>query len=286
MATEVWTVARMMNWMTDFFARHKVDTPRLDAELLVADAMGKDRMFLYTHFETPLTKDELGVLRTNVKMRVAGNCVAYILGKKEFMDMTFSVSPSVLVPRPDTEILVTAILDLKGDTDLKIADIGTGSGAIILSLLHYRSRWNGIATDISEEALRIAKSNAEALGLADRVEFRRGDMFSPLQNEKVDIWVSNPPYIPTNDIKKLSNEVRKEPLIALDGGVDGLDFYRKLIAEARKYVMPGGLCALEIGFDQANDVIEIIYAEHKEAEPKIIKDFGGNDRVVFWEVKS
>lgn len=285
MAGDIWTIARMLAWMTDFFAKKEIESPRLNAELLISHAVGQDRLYLYTHFDKPLERTELDFLRDAVKKRASGICAAYIVGNKEFMGLPLEVTPAVLVPQPDTEILVDRVLELRGDIPLTVADLGTGSGAIMVSLLHYRPQWRGIATDISGEALAVARKNLAAHACLERCECLQGDFWKPLLGRKVDVLVSNPPYIPTEVIGTLPMEVRCEPHLALDGGSDGLDFYRALAQEAAAYVVPGGLCAVEIGHDQAAAVQALLAANPAFTKPQVHRDLGGHNRVVTWEVK-
>lgn len=282
---DVWTIEKMLSWMTSFFSRKKIAEPRLDAEVLIAHAVQKDRLYLYTHFDTPLSRAELNILRDAVHKRAAGICVAYIIGTKEFMGLPFHVDERVLVPRSDTELLVDTVLQARKEEKLRIGDVGVGSGAILLSVLHYRPQWSGIAVDISESALQVAKQNALQLALDERCIYHCGDFLEPLYGVELDILVSNPPYIPSDDINKLTIEVRKEPRMALDGGTDGLDFYRRLVSDAKRCVVAGGLIAVEIGHDQAADVVALIKSVPEYTEPKVYSDLGGHDRVIAWEVK-
>lgn len=285
MGQDTWTIGRLLAWLPAYFEKVYPAATRLDAEVLLAHVVGKDRLYLYTHYEHPLTKGELATLRGYIERRVAGESVAVILGEKEFMGLPFCVTKDVLVPRPDTEVLVETVLSLRGDEPLRLADIGTGSGAIAVSLLSQRPNWRGVAADISAAALSVAKDNAERNEVLERLELRRGDLLAPL-TEPVDVLVSNPPYIPTGAIPTLAAEVRAEPMTALDGGKDGLAFYRRLTAEALTKVVPGGLIAVEIGYEQGRAVSELVRAQDAYTEPQIVLDYGGRQRVVYWEVKA
>lgn len=284
MGQDTWTIGRLLAWLPAYFEKVYPAATRLDAEVMLAHVVGKDRLYLYTHYEHPLTKGELATLRGYIERRVAGESVAVILGEKEFMGLPFCVTKDVLVPRPDTEVLVETVLSLRGDEPLCLADIGTGSGAIAVSLLSQRPNWRGVAADISAAALAVAKDNAERNEVLERLELRRGDLLAPL-TEPVDVLVSNPPYIPTGAIPTLAAEVRAEPMTALDGGKDGLAFYRRLISEALTKVVPGGLIAVEIGYEQGRAVSELVRAQDAYTEPQIVLDYGGRQRVVYWEVK-
>lgn len=285
MGQDTWTIGRLLAWLPAYFEKVYPAATRLDAEVLLAHVVGKDRLYLYTHYEHPLTKGELATLRGYIERRVAGESVAVILGEKEFMGLPFCVTKDVLVPRPDTEVLVETVLSLRGDEPLRLADIGTGSGAIAVSLLRQRPNWRGVAADISAAALSVAKDNAERNEVLERLELRRGDLLAPL-TEPVDVLVSNPPYIPTGAIPTLAAEVRAEPMTALDGGKDGLAFYRRLTSEALTKVVPGGLIAVEIGYEQGRAVSELVRAQDAYTEPQIVLDYGGRQRVVYWEVKA
>jgi len=235
---------------------------RLDAELLATRAFSRTRVELYTHFDQPLGDPELAAYRGLVQRRMAGESVAYILGRKEFWSLDIEVDARVLVPRPDTEALVEQALELlkarpASDPALRVADIGTGSGALALALKKERPGDAVFAVDISPEALDVARGNASRLGLD--ITFLQGDLVSPLTDlGPFDLIVSNPPYIPSQDIAGLSPEVRREPRLALDGGKDGLELVRRLANDARKVLTPGGALAMEIGAGQAAAAMEIL----------------------------
>ncbi|MCR5559213.1 MAG: peptide chain release factor N(5)-glutamine methyltransferase [Schwartzia sp.] len=277
---QVWTIGRILKWSEQYFRSRGIDTPRLDAEVLLSHVLGEKRIFLYVNFDKPLQKEELALYREMVKRRAAREPVAYIVGARDFMGLRFKVSPAVLVPQPDTETLVGAVMDrLENSGDLRIADIGTGSGAIALSLLYYMPSVTAAAVDISGEALEVARENAVKLGLEDRVTFYEGDLFSPLEGEKFAAVVSNPPYIPHDDIEGLEPEVKAEPLGALDGGADGLDFYRRLVDEAGNLLAEKGFLAMEVGINEAAEVADMAKTAGWERS-EIIADLAGIDRVV------
>lgn len=278
--SEIWTIGAILKWTGQYFGEKGVDTPRLDAEVLLSHILGKDRLYLYTHFDQPLTPEELAHYRASVKKRVLRWPVAYIIGYKEFMGLCFQVSPAVLVPRPDTEILVEAVAKRLALTDSPvIADLGTGSGAIIVSLLSLLPQADGQAVDISPQALAVAKTNAVSNGVADRLTLREGDFLTPLAGRSFDVLVSNPPYIPAGDISGLSAEVRQEPRLALDGGNDGLTFYRRMMASGPPLLKPGGFIAVETGAGQAPAVAALAAAQGLK-QIEIIKDLAGIERVV------
>ena len=208
--------------------------------------------------------------------------VAYILENKEFMGLDFKVTPSVLIPRPDTEILVeVALKRLTRVVSPRILDIGTGSGAICVSMLVKMQSALGVAVDISPTALAVASDNATRHNVLERLTFCQGDLFNPVQVAQVfDAILSNPPYIPEADIAGLAPEVRQEPLQALVGGADGLDFYRRIIGEGRKHLAPDGFIALEVGIGQAQLVASLAKDSGFFEVSEIVKDYGNIERVV------
>lgn len=278
--SEIWTIGAILKWTGQYFGEKGVDTPRLDAEVLLSHILGKDRLYLYTHFDQPLTPEELALYRSHVKKRVMHQPVAYITGRKEFMGLEFTVNAAVLIPRPDTETLVeTALERLRNIDNPMIADLGTGSGAIIISVLHILSQANGYAVDISPQALAVAKGNAAYNRVEDRLVFKEGDLFLPLQGLTFDAVLSNPPYIPAADIVDLAPEVRLEPRLALEGGNDGLIYYRRLMAEADSFLKPAGFIAVEVGAGQAPAVAEMARLQGFD-HIELIKDIAGIERVV------
>ena len=280
---EIWTIGRILKWTEQFFKEKGIESPRLDAEVLLAHVLEKQRIYLYVHFDEPLQPGELAAYREMIKKRVLRVPVAQILGEKEFMGLTFKVTADTLVPRPDTEILVQAAVDrlraMAGEEPLRFADIGTGSGAICLSVLHYLSGTVADTVDISPAARAVAEENAASLGLADRITFHTGDLLQPLSGISFAAILSNPPYIPEADIATLAPEVRlKEPHTALSGGQDGLDFYRRLTADAPALLKDGGFLALEVGIHQAAPVAALAAPSFSRTE--ILKDYAGIERVV------
>lgn len=285
MNDKIWTIGRILKWTEQYFKDKGIESPRLDAEVLLAHVLEKQRIYLYVHFDEPLQPGELAAYREMIKKRVLRVPVAQILGEKEFMGLTFKVTADTLVPRPDTEILVQAAVDrlraMAGEEPLRFADIGTGSGAICLSVLHYLADTVADTVDISPAARAVAEENAASLGLADRVTFHTGDLLQPLSGISFAAILSNPPYIPEADIAKLAPEVRlKEPHTALSGGQDGLDFYRRLANEAPAMLVPGGFTAFEVGIHQAGDVADLLKANPLIGRTEILPDYAGIDRVV------
>lgn len=279
-----WTIGSILAWTKQYFEGKGVDNPRLDAEVLLSSILGKDRLYLYVNFEQPLEQEELTAFRAFVKRRALRLPVAYITGCKEFMGLKFAVSPAVLIPRPDTEILVeTALGRLAGQAGPQVLDIGTGSGAIIISVLNRLPAATGTAVDVSAEALAMAGKNAVSLGVAARLSLEKGDLFSPVAGQEFDAILSNPPYIETKDLEGLSPEVCHEPRLALDGGADGLECYRRLLGKAAQFLKPAGFLALEIGVGQAAAIAKLADAESGLKTVEVIKDYGGIERVLVIE---
>lgn len=278
---ELWTIGRILKWTEQYLKEKGIESPRLDAEVLLSHILGRERIYLYVHFDEPLEPAELARYREAIKQRVQRVPIAYIIGEKEFMGLTFKVTEDTLVPRPDTEILVQAAIErlrARGDAP-RFADIGTGSGAICLSVLHFLPKAQADTVDISPAARAIAEENAAALEVADRVTFHTGDLLAPLAGQCYDAILSNPPYIPDGDIAALAPEVRlKEPHTALAGGKDGLDFYRRLMANAPALLKDGGFLAVEVGIHQAAPVAALAVPSFSRTE--ILKDYAGIERVV------
>ena len=285
MAHSVWTIMKILNWTKQYFEAKGVENPRLDAEVLLCAVLKCQRITLYVDFERPLSEEELVTYREYVRRRGNFEPLAYILGERAFMRNTFKVNKATLVPRPETELLVESLVRiaplLKREGDVKILDIGTGSGAIIVSLLDYLPNAKGVGVDISVDALIVAKENSEKIGVTGRIGFVRSDVFSKLPLEKkFDIIVSNPPYIPAGDIAGLDKDVQQEPRGALDGGADGLDFYRRITAEAMGHMAEEGVLAFEIGIGQAAAVQQLCL-DAGFVKTAVRKDYAGIERMVF-----
>ncbi len=283
MTEKIWTIGSILRWTEQYFGEKGVETPRLDAEVLLSHVLGRERIHLYVHFDEPLEKAELARFREAVAERARHKPVAYITGRREFMGLDFSVSPAVLIPRPDTEILVEAAAErlpmVTAQAPLRFADIGTGSGAIALSVLSLCGGSSADAVDISPEALSVAQRNAAALGLDGRVTFHRGDLLAPLADEAYAAILSNPPYIPAAEIDGLAPDVRGyEPLLALRGGASGLEFYARLLEEAPRCLQAGGFLAVEAGIGQAQRIRAMAGTAWGKAE--ILPDLAGIERVV------
>lgn len=279
MNEQVWTVLKLLNWTQEFFEKKHIDGARLDAEILLARVLKCERIFLYVNFEKPLTKDELAEYKALIVKRAAGQSIAYILGEKQFMDFNLKVNSHVLVPRPETELLVEFVLEKHTNDGLKVLDMCTGSGAIGIALAKYHSNWEITSTDISAEALGVAKENATAHQVVDRMSFVQADMFKGLPAVKYDIIVANPPYIPHADKVKLAPEVLCEPHTALFAEDSGLYFYKIMAMQAANYLDADGAIFLEYGVGQSQDIVEMFGAQGYGAF-EVRKDYAGIERML------
>ncbi len=253
---------------------------KLDARLLLEHVCGTAQNDIYAHPDRVLTESEEKLFCELIDRRAGREPVAYILGYWEFMGLKFTVSGDVLIPEQDSEFLVEEALRYCQD-GFTILDLCTGSGCIALGILGYTNDTRAVCTDISENALKIARKNAEDLGLSDRTEFIETDLFPEKGSVKADILISNPPYIKRSVIDTLEPEVRDfEPRLALDGDEDGLVFYRRIIRNAGDFLYSSGLILLEIGYDQAAEVKKLLEDEGHFHDIEVIRDFSGNDRVV------
>lgn len=277
---EAWTIRRVLAFAAPHFEKHRVDSPRLTAEVLLAHVLQCDRVRLYIDLDRPLTRAELSAYRSLLERRVAGEPTQYLTGHKEFFNRRFRVDPRVLIPRPETELLVELALEkLPTDVPTQVLDVCTGSGCIAITVACERPQSSVWAVDVSEDACAVARENAGALGVEGRVQVCCGDLLSPLPPDaRFDAVISNPPYVPRGQIPRLSREVQREPRAALDGGDEGLDFYRRLIPEVRQFLKPGGLLALEIGEDQGAEVLKLLGA-HGYDGASIQKDYARHDRI-------
>ena len=267
----------------DILDEHNIESGRLEAEILLAHTLNVGRLYLYINPEQTISQEQVDDYNKLIERRTNHEPTAYILGHREFMDLDLIVNEDVLIPRPETEVLVESVIDHLNDNTgiIKIADIGTGSGAIAISLAKSLSGAAVEAVDISEKAINVARLNIGKYNLLGRITVHLGDLLSPLNGKKFNAIVSNPPYIPSRVIDTLQAEVKDyEPSTALDGGMDGLDFYRLLFRESPKFLIDGGFLAVEIGFDQAESVKKLAEAEGQFKDIEIIKDLSKNDRVI------
>ena len=336
-----WTVRKVLDWIREDLGRRGVDGPRVDGELLVADALGVQRIQLYMDLDRPLAPEELDAIRQRVQRRRDRVPVAYILGYREFYGRRFAVSPAVLVPRPDTETLVDRALailrgvgqpprgeralvredpgaesSVQGETHLepieevdlepdepdvlapraepraeepaaaepppaRVADLCTGSGCIALCVADEHPAARVVATDLSGAALEVAARNAEALGVADRVEFREGDLFAPLGDERFDLLTINPPYLAAAELDQCEPEVaRYEPRMALVAGPRGDEMLERIVRDAARFLEPGGSLLVEVGYRQAVAFAERLRSSGRWIEVVVHRDLGGVERVV------
>ncbi|MDK2586912.1 peptide chain release factor N(5)-glutamine methyltransferase [Romboutsia sedimentorum] len=260
------------------------DTPRLDVELILQKSLGDvDRIYIHINLNKELSDEEYNLFLSMIKDRINGRPVAYIVGNREFMGLDFFVKEGVLIPRPDTEALVEEIIELcKNKDKVEILDIGTGSGAITVSLAKYIEKSTIKSLDISDIPLEVGKKNAINNGVDNKIEFIKSDLFSSIKdkNIKFDVIVSNPPYIPKKDMETLHTQVKDyEPYNALEGGIDGLNFYRDITEQSKCYLKENGILAYEVGHDQAKDVSDIM-KDNGYTKIYTKKDIQGIDRVV------
>jgi release factor glutamine methyltransferase len=274
-----WTVKKVLQWTTGRFQEAGISTPRLDAELLISDVIGQDRVGVYMDLLRPLTPQERDKLRTHVSRRIKREPIAYILGEKAFYGITLSVDKGVLIPRPDSESLVELALGLLKPS-MSVVDIGTGSGALILAIGDEMQGLTLYGTDISPQALQVAKNNGEALNID--VSWYEGDLLSPVEDLLFDMVISNPPYIPNNC--KLEPEIGYEPSGALFSGASGLDIIRRLCKDAITVLKPGGWLLFEFGDGQEDDVKGILES-FGWREIFIKNDLASNPRVACGRLK-
>jgi release factor glutamine methyltransferase len=275
-----WTTLGVLDWTTQRFAGAGIAAARLEAQVLLAHVLGCSRMQLYTGFDKPLGDDELARYRALIKRRLAGESVSYLVGETEFWGLPFHVDESVLVPRPDTETVIEVVRTVLPDRSVacRILDLCTGSGVIAISLAKEYPSARVVATELSPAAAAIARKNAARNGVEDRVDVREGDLFGPVAGERFDLITANPPYIASAIVPTLSSEVRREPVIALDGGPDGLAFYDRVCPEAMAHLLPGGALIVEHGYDQA-DAVHARFAAAGFADIALVHDLGKNPRV-------
>lgn len=257
---------------------HNIETPIVIARRLMCFFLDKDKVYLILHSDEQVKEDKKIAFLEAIEKLVNDIPIQYIINKQEFMKMEFYVDENVLIPRQDTEIVVQEAINIINDNKLQdVLDMCTGSGAIAISIAKYTSASKIIASDISKKSLSIAKKNATKNEVLDRVQFVNSNMFKNI-DEKYDLIISNPPYIRKQDINNLDENVKKEPIIALDGGEDGLSFYRIIEKEAYNHLKENGYLVLEIGYDQKNEVMEIFSEKYTDIVCK--KDLAGNDRVI------
>lgn len=284
--TEPWTVGRLLQWTVDYFARHGADSPRLDAEVLLAEAMGCERIRLYTAFDEEPDEPVRGIFRELVQKRAKGTPVAYLVGRREFYSLMFRVTPEVLIPRPETEFLVVSLLDWArqrpAGEPLSICDVGTGSGAIAISVAKHLPSARVLALDASLPALKLAEENAEAHGVSAQIETAQSDLFRAVAPERTfDCIASNPPYVSQAEYDTLAPEVREhEPRSALLAGPRGTEIIERLIPEAVERLRPGGQLLIEISPMIHEAVVQLIEEEPRLQPETTVKDLERRPRVV------
>ena len=258
-----------------------IEEPKLKARILMQYILNKERQYILVHDNEELTKEQLEKYFLCIKKIASGIPLQHITNLQEFMKLNFYVDENVLIPRPDTETLVEEVIKISTKVRAKkILDLCTGSGAIAVSLAKYLENVQITAIDISNKALQVAIRNAKNNNVEEKITFIESDLFTDIAKEKYDIIVSNPPYIKSNVIPNLNEEVRKEPYIALDGGLDGLNFYKKIIKDGYEYLKYKGYLCLEIGYDQKEEVEQIIKNDGKYFNTYSKKDLYGNDRII------
>jgi release factor glutamine methyltransferase len=281
-----WTILNLIRWTDERFRKEGLNTPRLDAEVLLAATLGMDRVGLYTHFDQPVQPTELARFKKLIQRRLRREPVAYIVGQQEFWSLPFIVTPDVLIPRPETEMLVTEALKLKFQPErterrIRILEIGTGSGAISVALAKELPSASVVATDLSEKALSVAEENARRNGVRERILFLQGDLFDPLEKGSMfKLIITNPPYIPQDFFPSLPPEVRDfEPRVALDGGKDGLAFFRRVLPRLGEYLSSEGWLLAEIGVGQDQQVRQLAEANPDLDSYDFLPDLAGIKRV-------
>jgi release factor glutamine methyltransferase len=277
-----WTTLSVLDWTTQRFTDAGIAGARLEAQLLLSHVLQCSRTQLYMNFDKPLAEAELAGYRGLIKRRLGGEPVAYLIGEHEFWGLPLFVDSNVLVPRSDTETVIEVSVATRADktAPCRVLDLCTGSGAIALALAKELSGAQVIATDVSAEAVAIATKNAARNGMSERVEVRRGDLFAPVAGEVFDLIASNPPYIASSVIPTLAAEVRREPLMALDGGRDGLAFYDRICGRAREHVSSGGILLVEHGYDQA-DAVHARFVAAGFTGVTLVHDLAKNPRVTW-----
>jgi release factor glutamine methyltransferase len=286
LAKERWTVLKLLKWTQGYLGKKNIPNPRLESELLLSHILGFDRVGLYLNYDMTLSPGELERFRGVIERRIAGEPLQYITGYQEFWSIRFRVDPSVLIPRPETEVLVEEalrLIDLEGWHEPRIVEMGTGCGAIAISIAKSIPSTRIIATEISWEALVLARDNALAQDVVSRISLVQGNMLSFVKSGSglFDLIISNPPYIRRGDIDNLQPEIRDfEPREALDGGIDGLDFHRRLLDEAASCLRTGGWLILEIGADQDGDTTQLTKQIGGFRQTRIIPDYSGRSRAL------
>jgi release factor glutamine methyltransferase len=287
MSSKTWNVSELLKVTTDYLQRRKIDSPRLSAEILLAYQLRLERIQLYLNFEQPLKEEEVGGYRSLIKRRLNREPIQYITGVQEFWSLEFNVDPRVLVPRPETELLVERVAELHKGKNLsdrpKILDLGTGCGAIAVALAKDNATAEIWASDVSQDALDVARQNAHKHGVEERVHFLLGDMFQPFREDGLlfEVIVSNPPYIPSGGFGSLAPEVKDhEPRLALDGGEDGMRYITKIVLEGADYLVGQGWILVEMAPDQTSKAVDLMERSGRYRALSRLKDYGRRYRMV------
>jgi release factor glutamine methyltransferase len=283
-----WTVASILDWTQDYFSRNNVSEPRLDAEVLLSAALNCDRLKLYVENNKVLREESISVYKKYISERKTGKPVSYILGEKEFMGFVFKVNSSTLIPRPETEILVENVIKLIDENNLKTAlDLGAGSGNISVSIAKLSKIEKVFSVDISYDALSMCWQNVLMHNQAQKINLRHGDLFDAVKADnieyKVDIIVSNPPYIADYEFPSLAVELSFEPKSALWGGADGLDYYKKIAQQAKRYLSKNGYVAVELNSNKSSEISKI-FSDNEFKIELLQKDYSGLDRVLIGRI--
>lgn len=292
MTPKVWCIKTLLETAADYLVEKGIENARLNAEVLLAHQLQVKRISLYLNFDQPLTEKEVSGYRHFIKRRIKREPLQYITGTQEFWSLAFKVNPHVLIPRPETEILVDQALTLAGsfhNAPLHILDLGTGSGIISVSMAKEVPESLILATDVSREALEVARENAQEHGVLDRITFLRGDLFEPLMSEKpvFHLIASNPPYVCTHEIQGLFPEIAlHEPRLALDGGKDGMHLLKKIIRQAPQFLHPGGWLLLEMSPYQVENALLTLAGTGVYQNETKIEDYSHRQRVVMAQLKS
>ncbi|MBW1799319.1 MAG: peptide chain release factor N(5)-glutamine methyltransferase [Deltaproteobacteria bacterium] len=289
MGSKTWTIRDLLDVTTDYFKEKGIESPRLNAEILLAHLLNMSRIKLYLHYDQPLTDSEIAGYRSLIRKKIRGEPTQYITGYQEFWSLDFVVGPQVLIPRPESELLVEKTLELCRESELwaegpaKVLDLGTGCGSLAIAIakeLKDPAIW---ASDISEEAVSIARKNARRHQVESRIEFLCGDLWQPIKDQGLvfDIILSNPPYILSSDIENLSPDVKDyEPLLALDGKEDGMFYIRRIIAEAPHFLVSGGWLLIPMDPDQTDGALELCKENGAYGLQKRFMDYSHRYRVV------
>ena len=285
MPDESWTILKLLQWTTDYFEKNDVVEPRASAEVLLAHVLSEDRLYLYLNYDRPMDASELSTFRAFIKRRLAGEPSQYITGMQEFWSLPLRVNPTVLIPRPETEVLVQAALEFIGSTqaNITIMDLGTGSGAIAIALARELPTARIVATDVSMEGLHLARENARLNQVDEKISFVQADMIAAISvgSQKFNLVVTNPPYVSQAEYSELPREIRDyEPRQALDGGDDGLTAIKHIIREAPAVLRQAGGLVMEMGGGQAQRVSTLVSDSQHYQNHHIIKDYSGIDRVL------